>query len=65
MNAKTLSLLISAACTVAGLLSGLAPTRADAAPVSTASSAALRKAATLASGDAAVLPAGQSRTAQG
>jgi len=40
MNAKTLSLLISAACTVAGLLSGLAPTRAEAAPV-TAQSASL------------------------
>ena len=39
MNAKTLSLLISAACTVAGLLSGLAPTRADAAPTPAVASA--------------------------
>ncbi len=29
MNTKTLSLLISAACTLAGLLSGLAPSRAE------------------------------------
>lgn len=49
MNAKTLSLLISAACTVAGLLSGLAPTRAEATPapsVASASAAATGDAAT-------------------
>ncbi len=40
MNAKTLSLLISAACTLAGLLSGLAPTRADAEPAPAVASAA-------------------------
>ncbi len=39
MNTKTLSLLISTACTLAGLLSGLAPGRAEAAPGTTATSA--------------------------
>ena len=33
MSLKTLSLLISAACTLAGLLSGLAPTRESPAAV--------------------------------
>ena len=33
MSLKTLSLLISAACTLAGLWSGLAPARAEAATV--------------------------------
>ena len=35
MNTKTLSLLISAACTLAGLVSGLTPARAEAAPSAT------------------------------
>ncbi|MBB2484070.1 hypothetical protein H5407_02410 [Mitsuaria sp. WAJ17] len=40
MNAKILSLQISAACTLAGLVSGLTPTRVEAAPAHMVAAAA-------------------------